>query len=101
MFSSSSSNSDKIILKSSDGKTFEEDEAMAKHSEMTKHFFEDSFAASGPFLIPNVSNFLNTQGLVPLACEAIVDMLNRENSEQIRKMFKIKFDLTLDEEEKI
>lgn len=56
MFSSSSSNSDKIILKSSDGKTFEEDEAMAKHSEMTKHFFEDSFAASGPFLIPNVSS---------------------------------------------
>ncbi|KAI5657507.1 hypothetical protein M9H77_26300 [Catharanthus roseus] len=50
----SSSNSDKIILKRSDDKTFKVDDVMAKQYVTIKHMIKEPFINSDPILIPNV-----------------------------------------------
>ncbi|KAI5676914.1 hypothetical protein M9H77_07864 [Catharanthus roseus] len=98
----------KSILKSSNDKIFEVDEAVAKQSMMIKHMNEEPFISSGPILIQNEppvrvmtnlnlccqTHYLGINGLLSLAYKFNVDKINREDPEYINKLFKIKPDYT-------
>ncbi|CAH2067499.1 unnamed protein product, partial [Thlaspi arvense] len=67
--------SKKIILKSSDGESFEVDEAAA--------------------------NYLNIKNLLDLTCQTVADMIKGKTPEEIRTTFNIKNDFTPEEEEEV
>ncbi|KAI5652636.1 hypothetical protein M9H77_29823 [Catharanthus roseus] len=93
------SNSEKIILKSSDDNTFEVHESVTKQSVTIKHMIKEPYVGSGSILILNVSGeslasnieyckrIIGYKWLLFLACKSL--------------LFNIKSDFTLDEEAKI
>ncbi|KAI5654113.1 hypothetical protein M9H77_31300 [Catharanthus roseus] len=76
MASSSSSNTEKFILKSRDGKTFEIDESVAKQSRTIKYMIEELYVGSGPILIPTVLPEILTKTIgycISVICSATFD----------------------------
>ncbi|KAI4305640.1 hypothetical protein L6164_028996 [Bauhinia variegata] len=47
------------------------------------------------------ANYLNIKGLLDLACQAVADMIQGRNPEEIRRFFNIKNDFTPEEEEEM
>ncbi|XP_010420777.1 PREDICTED: SKP1-like protein 1B [Camelina sativa] len=94
-----------IMLKSSDGITFEIEEAAAKRSQYLAHMIEDDCNNNIPVL--NVkgkilaANHLCIDSLIDLACQAVADMIKDKTPYQIRKDFNIKGDYTSAEENDI
>ncbi|PQM32970.1 SKP1-like protein 1A [Prunus yedoensis var. nudiflora] len=122
-----SSSSKKITLKSSDGESFEVEEAVALESQTIKHMIEDDCADNG-IPLPNVTskilakawdtdfvkvdqatlfdlilaaNYLNIKSLLDLTCQTVADMIKGKTPEEIRKTFNIKNDFTPEEEEEV
>ncbi|KAI4305639.1 hypothetical protein L6164_028995 [Bauhinia variegata] len=47
------------------------------------------------------ADYLNIKGLLNLACQAVADMIQGRNPDEIRRLFNIKSDLTPEEEEEM
>ncbi|GJR02343.1 S-phase kinase-associated protein 1-like, SKP1/BTB/POZ domain protein [Tanacetum coccineum] len=103
-----SSSSKMILLKSSDGETFELEESVALQSKTIEHMIEDGCAGSviptpnitGKILL-KAANYLNIQTLLKLTCKTVGDMTELECSGITNDLFNIKNDLTPEEEEQI
>uniref|UniRef100_A0A803LIX6 SKP1-like protein n=1 Tax=Chenopodium quinoa TaxID=63459 RepID=A0A803LIX6_CHEQI len=106
---SSSSSSEKIILRSSDKETFNVDEKAAMLSQTIKNMIEDLGDSIDPIPLHNVTskilakaaNYMDIKGLLDLTCQCVADMIKGKTPEQIRKTFNIKNDYRPEEEEEV
>nr|GEW71474.1 SKP1-like protein 1A [Tanacetum cinerariifolium] len=81
-----SSSSKKIVLKSSEGETFEIDELVALET---------------LFDLIEAANYLNVKSLLDLTCQTVAEMIKGKTPEEIRKKFNIKNDYTREEEKEV
>ncbi|PPD83805.1 hypothetical protein GOBAR_DD19275 [Gossypium barbadense] len=111
------STSKKVTLSSSDGWTFEVEEAVAFQSQTIKHLYETG--CIGDFIpVPNVTgdilsmvdqstlfdlilaaNFMNINSLMDLTCKTVANMMKGKTTKEIRGTFNIKNDYTPEAEE--
>nr|GEZ55777.1 SKP1-like protein 1B [Tanacetum cinerariifolium] len=115
-----------IVLKSSDGETFELDEMVAleilskvieyckKHVEAPKtedkvaeedlKSFDTEFVKVDQgtlFDLIMAVNYLDIKSLLDLTCQTVADMIKGKTPKEIRKTFNIKNDFTPEEEEEV
>ncbi|KAJ8561134.1 hypothetical protein K7X08_027324 [Anisodus acutangulus] len=94
------SSSKMIVLKSSDGDTFEVEESVSLESHTIKHMIEDD-CANTSIPLPNVTSMILAKSLLDLTCQTVADMIKWKTPEEIRKTFNIKNDFTPEEEEEV
>ncbi|KAL8543317.1 hypothetical protein ACS0TY_004023 [Phlomoides rotata] len=71
-------------------------------SEIDLKSFDDDFVKVDPptvlFDLIQAANYLNISGLLDLTCQAVANMMKGKPTEEVRKLFNIKNDLTPKEE---
>ncbi|KAI5669056.1 hypothetical protein M9H77_18909 [Catharanthus roseus] len=104
MASSSSSGAAKVVLQSIDGKTFEVDETAAKQCivDYCKRVVTQPPSGENDIEVNAfVSELVNDDGLISLSCENALDMIKCKDLAHIRRIFSIRQEFTLEEEERI